>query len=866
MIDLRLLGPPRISASDGRVQALVRQPRRLALLAYLAAAVPGGAHRRDRLLALFWPESDAGHARASLSQALYVLRSALGEDALISRGADEVELDPAKVRCDVPRFEAALDQGRVEEAMDLYRGDLLDGFFIRHAPEFEQWLDARRARLRQRAAEGAWQLAASLVGRGDALAAADWARRAADLLPGDEAVVRRLMAFLHGLGDRAAALRAYDAFAVRLAAELDLPPSPATARLAETIREEDASAPSAPRLPEPGPDPEPASSPRPVPVGAAPARGAAAVEAGGAVPGRRQSGVVVLAVVLAGLGVPVLASLKWPGPAAARRPPVTRFVLEFDRVPPLASGIGGATIALAPDGSALVYLGDAEGGERLHVRPMDRLEAEPVPHTRGARVPFFSPDGEWLGFVDGDRIRKVRLQGGPPITVVTGTGDVSGASWGADGAIVYATAAGLWRVASEGAGPMLVAPADTVRGERFRWPWVLPGGGAAVFTRVDDTGFHLAAVSLASGEVRDLGVAGTSPRFVASGHLVYAASDGVVRAVRFDRHRLRVAGSPSVIAEGVLVGIAGDAKMGTSGDGALAWVPGGENRELVLVDRDGTARAIPLAPQGFSSPRFSPDGRTVVVGIDRLGGGRQDLWILDLGSGEVQRITSTRNAVAPMWTPDGRRIVFAAWHAGPNEGWALRWMAAAAGDPGEPLLAGAKGQLPAGLTPDGATLVFQRLRPETRRDLWLLPLAAGSRPEPYLEGPADERAAALSPDGRWLAYASDESGRDEVYVRSFPKPGAAVRVSAAGGGAPRWSGTGGELFYRGPDGLMAVAIGFDPDPRPGHPRLLFDDGPYHPDGHTASYDVSPDGTRFVMVRRGTGDRQVVVVLNRFPLP
>ncbi|HET9708732.1 MAG TPA: BTAD domain-containing putative transcriptional regulator [Gemmatimonadales bacterium] len=247
MVELRLLGSIRLRSSDGRdVDVLARHAKRTALLAYLGAASPRGPHRRDTLLALFWPESDTARARAALNQALYVLRSALGEDAIVSRGDGDVALNGDLVWCDVTAFEAALDSGRPEEALALYPGDLLEGFFISDAPDFERWVERERARLRERAAHGAWALAEERAEAGDAMDAGRWARRAAEFSSLDEAVVRRLIAFFGRLGDRAAAVRAYDAFAARLAQEFAFEPSAETRRLAETIRRAAAVVPSAP--------------------------------------------------------------------------------------------------------------------------------------------------------------------------------------------------------------------------------------------------------------------------------------------------------------------------------------------------------------------------------------------------------------------------------------------------------------------------------------------------------------------------------------------------------------------------------------------------------------------------------------------
>ncbi|HEU4747511.1 MAG TPA: BTAD domain-containing putative transcriptional regulator [Gemmatimonadaceae bacterium] len=245
VLELRILGPlqlgsPQLGSPGGRnVESLVRQSKRAALLAYLAAAMPRGAQRRDKVLALFWPELDESHARAALNQALYVLRTALGERAIVSQGDAEVGLSGEAVWCDATAFEAALDAGRPGEALALYRGDLLDGFFVSGAPEFEHWVDQERMRLRERASEGAWALAEAKAAEGDAVEAGRWARRAADLLPADEAMVRRLMEFLNRLGDRAAAIRAYEAFAWQLAHQYELEPSAETQALSAAIRQEE---------------------------------------------------------------------------------------------------------------------------------------------------------------------------------------------------------------------------------------------------------------------------------------------------------------------------------------------------------------------------------------------------------------------------------------------------------------------------------------------------------------------------------------------------------------------------------------------------------------------------------------------------
>lgn len=842
MVELRVLGTLQLRASDRRpVESLTHQARRAALLAYLAAAVPRGAHRRDKLLALFWPELDQAHARAALNQAVYVLRATLGEDALVPRGDGALGLTDA-VWCDAAAFEAALDAGNSAEALALYRGDLLDGFFITGAPEFERWLDGERERLRQRAAEGAWALAQVKAAEGDTFEAERWARRAADLVPADEAVIRRLMRFLHEQGDRAAAIRVYQAFVSRLAREYELEPSAETQELAATIREEEPSVPTVRAV-----------DGRPAPVTAV----------GAAAPRRLPlSWVAVAAAAVAGLVVGAWAWLRSPD---AGPPPVVRFTLEFPADEQMASDVGGTTIAVSPDGSHLVYLGWGPQGHQLFLRSMDRVEALPIPHTRGARQPFFSPDGKWLGFVMGNAIRTVSLRGGPAITVCQVATNVVGASWGPNDLIVFATPAGLWRVQASGGDPRLVAASDTSRGERYRWPEVLPNSRAAVFTKVDETGFQLASVSLETGAILPLGQPGTDPHFILPGYLLFARMDGAVLAAPFDPNAARITGPALPVIDDVLVGVGGKARVGVSRAGVLAYVPEpSRDRTLAIVDRSGTAETVLVAPRGFIAARFSPDGRRIAAAVlSGEEGDQPDIWVLDRDANAFRRVTFDSGSVAPVWSPDGRRIAFGTKPGGRHFGRAIRWIPAGGADSAETLLPFEHGQHPAAFAPDGRALVLQIRHTVNGWDIWILPLQGERRLQPYLRGPSDEHSPAVSPDGRWLAYVSDEGGQNEIYVRSFPIPGNPVQVSSGGGREPRWASSGRELFYRGQRGMVAVPVSTSPSFRAGRGTVLFDDKPYLSHEIGAAYDVHPDGRRFLMVRLGSEGPQVVVVLNWF---
>jgi serine/threonine-protein kinase len=598
-------------------------------------------------------------------------------------------------------------------------------------------------------------------------------------MPADEVVVRRLMSFLERLGDGVAAIRAYEAFAWRLAQELELHPSAETQQLAERIRRNQREHAPAPTLQAAGVEIDAKHSRR-----------------------RLRPARMLSAAALSVVGL-VAASVLLGGPpqrAAAR----ARFPLNFEGQPALAGGIGGNTIALSPDGNHLVYLGRGAAGDQLFLRRMSVLEAVPIPETRDARHPFFSPDGEWLGYIAGNAIRKVRVAGGPAISVAHITTNVPGISWGDDDTMVFATPSGLWQVPASGGEPAPLALSDTARGERYRWPHVLPGGNGVLFTRIDRSGFHLAALSRADRKVVHLGIRGTSPRFIAPGRLVYSREGGTLLTARFDPRTLRVQSGPAPMTEDVYVGVAGEAKLGASRTGVLAYVPKPEGGRLLLVDGDGRTDTVSSGSLRFYSPRFSPDGSLVATSIWSPDGS-QDLWLIDAASTTMRRITFDSGSVAPVWSPDGSRVAYSSKPAGRRFGWAIRSTSTEGGTSSpELLVAPTWVQFPASFT-RGDTLVFERTSVARKTDIWLMPPTGAREPLPYMKSAYNERGPALSPSGRWLAYVSDESGSDEVYVASFPRPGVPLQVSSGGGQWPRWASDR-ELAYRTGDGIAAVEL------------------------------------------------------------
>ena len=851
MVELRLLGSCEIRGSSGRGDGLARQPKRLALLVYLALARPRGFHRRDKVLSIFWPELDERRARNALSQALHVLRTTLGERAIVTRGENEIGVSPDVVRSDVAEFELAIDAQQLESALALYRGDLLEGFNISGAPDFDRWLDAERVWLRQRASEAGWALASQKRDAGDLLGATRQARASAKLLMPDETQVQRLIIFLHELGDRSAAVRSYVEFARELAEEYELEPSAETRALADRIRSE--------------------SSSRTYSLSTAPAAIAASIRAAEGTAqspvrrSRRRAGLLGAALTVIVLGGAVT-RFVWPRSPAR---PVVRFALSFEGRPPLAGGISGSTIALSPDGTQLVYVGVSPTGTQLFVRSMDGLSVTPIPHTEGAHLPFFAPTGEWLGFVVGDAIEKVKLSGGSPVIVCKASrrvsGNIDGATWSTTGLIVFATPGGLWRVAAAGGVPLSLLPNESARSGLYlyRWPEALPGGTTVIVTRIDSSGDRLIAVSIETGAVTSLGVDGTSAHFVEQGFLLFARRDGVLRAARFDAARLRLMEEPRPIADGVIVGIGGAVKLGVSRSGVLAYVPELPSKRLVIVDRAGRETLLPVPPQAALNARFSPDGRRIAMATTMVGG-QADVWVFDQLTKGRWPVTFDSSSVVPVWTPDGRRIIVATKPGGGRTiGFLIRAVAVDGSDTAQQLLASGPGQLPSAVTPDGKALFFRRFSPRRRSEIWVLPLDRKAEPYPYLRGPFNGRAASISPDGRWVAYVSDESGKDQIYVRAFPKAGDGIAISTDGGREPRWSASGREIFYRTDSQMVAARVHAAAPIRVESRQSLFDDRPYDSWIDGAEYDVHPDGEHFVMVRRAPQRRDVVVIINWF---
>ena len=589
--------------------------------------------------------------------------------------------------------------------------------------------------------------------------------------------------------------------------------------------------------------------------------------------GRRRSAWQAAALVGAGAFLGLSAVAVWTG---ARPEPTPAGVMRFAITPPQSTplNLGGThhDLAISRDGSFVVYQsGTLPADYQLNLRPLDQLESAPLRGTARAVAPFFSPDGEWVGFVEANTntLLKVSVFGGPPVTLTETPTPMLGWSWGADDRIIFGSrGAGLFRVAGGGGEPEALTTLDPDRDEAGHlWPHVMEGRDLVVFVIADSGGLpltsgQLAVLDLDTGEVTRLGIAGVSPRYVSTGHLVYAAADGSVRAVPFDAHAVEVTGSPVPLVEGVGVKASGAANFDVSDDGRLVYALGGGAgaiaipTNLVLVARGGTRSLLAELESIGWYPRFSPDGSRVAyaVSADATAGSEADLWVLDVSRGARTRATfGGNNRFYPVWAPGGSRLTHA--DAAGNQNRLVSTPADGSGG-AEALLELGDRRFPTSWSPDGRTLLYYvgpAGTPTNTRDLWMLTVDGGTpSPAPFVETPFMERGAVFSTDGKWVAYVSDKSGQNDVYARPFPGPGAEITVSVGGGQEPVWGPSGSELYYRQEGELLLVPVELaSPSLSVGTPRTVFDD-PFRRDtggasGGMANYDIAPNGEAFVMV-------------------
>jgi serine/threonine protein kinase/Tol biopolymer transport system component len=526
--------------------------------------------------------------------------------------------------------------------------------------------------------------------------------------------------------------------------------------------------------------------------------------------------------------------------------------------------VAPSLLAMSRDGSRVAYSTGSPGSPGpIHVRMLDHLVSRPIPGTEGGNTPFFSPDGQWIGFLQKQEYRKVQVAGGATLRVADARGNF-GATWGVDGTIVFgANTLGLSRVSAAGGAVTEITKPDPKKGETaHRWPEFTPDGKHVIFTigtGADYDSARLAMLSLETRTYRALLEGGAFGRVLPTGPIDGKTGDsqlvywngGSLFAVPFDSRRGEVAGSAIPVLEGVYGVVAmGATFFAASHTGDLVYLPGGRTEiemELVMFDERGTQLPLAAPKRYYQDLRLSPDGGKVAVSTSS--GGKSDIWVVDLARGTATRLTFQGDCLSPIWTPDGRSITFR------TREYSILSVPADGSAPPEKLLELSQPIVPTSWSPDGSTLAYVR-GDQTSGDImfWMRKETA---PQPFLATPFSERGATFSPDGKWIAYMSNESGVPQVYVRPASGSGGKWQVSAEAGNYPRWVRGGRGLIYRRGPSVYAVDVEAGATFRAGAPRLLYSG----PEGPTAIYDVSADGRRFLFAKPPAEERSATPQLH-----
>jgi Tol biopolymer transport system component len=507
----------------------------------------------------------------------------------------------------------------------------------------------------------------------------------------------------------------------------------------------------------------------------------------------------------------------------------------------------GEGLAVSGDGTVIVFSGVSEGRRHLYIRRAHEFTVQRLPETERATGPFFSPDGRWIGFFADRKLKKMALAGSPPV-VLCDAPENRGASWGIDDTILFtpSLSAGVWRVSAAGGEAIPVTKPDPAKGEKsHRFPEWLPDGKGVLFhthysdiSSLDDA--RIEALRLDTGE-RHVLVQGGQDAVYRRGFVFYLRGN-VLMAVPFNTDRLTVAGAPRTVERGLLPSQWGTRHFGLGENGSLVYVPEHEQvigRMLAWVDRKGKVDLIGGMSGDFREVRLSPDGGKLIA---RVAAANDQLWMYEFTRKVWTRLTYQWDSVSAIWTPDSQRITLASSRTGR---WNLFWMPADTGASMSRLLHSGHWQRPTSWSPDSSTLAFTESDPTTRDDIWTWQF--DQSPRVFLRTQFGEGEARFSPNGKWIAYSSNETGQQEVYVRPYPSGANQWRISSDGGQSPAWGASGNELFYRTPAAsreplrLMSVRVDTDSSFNASAPSPLFDAQAFGP------YDVAADGRRFVMI-------------------
>ena len=536
-------------------------------------------------------------------------------------------------------------------------------------------------------------------------------------------------------------------------------------------------------------------------------------------------------------------------------PAVVRTTIATTESTALVTAGGVRDVAITPDGSRIVY----RGTNQLLVRVLNQIEPDVLGGLGTPTNPFISPDGQWIGFADGQRLKKVAITGGPPVTIAPVDGVLRGATWGPDGTIVFATDAtvtGLQRVSAAGGEPAVLTKPDSERGDRDHlWPEFLPGGGAVLFTIYPAIGgpdnAQVAVLDLKTGASKVLVRGGSHAHYVPTGHLVYGVA-GTLRAVPFDLERLEPTGTPAPVLEGVWTTPLGAANFAVAANGSLVYVAGlarpASRNTIASVDRQGRVSPLPgVPPDLYRDVRVSPDGARLALST------RTDVSTYEFARATLSRLTTDpAEDRSPLWTSDGQRIVFTSRRAGYLELFSRQADGTGAD---ERLLSRAKNLIDLhadGWSPDGSHVLFTEVSPASPINQCAIgetPIERSSDVRVLVKSDFCSQFSALSPNRLWMAYQSNV-GREEIYVERYPELGSKQQISTDGGVRPLWSRNGRELFFGGLDGrqMFVVPVQSGTTLVAGRPQVLFEAAMIAPAVGSRTYDLAPDG-RFIVILR-----------------
>jgi eukaryotic-like serine/threonine-protein kinase len=578
----------------------------------------------------------------------------------------------------------------------------------------------------------------------------------------------------------------------------------------------------------------------------------------------RMTDPLVVASMIVAFGALATTAWQWTSARRVRPRPVVRYAIELPRDLSVAAlGLTGPSIAVTPNGNTVAFVTTSrDGTRRLTVRAADDIAARTLPGTEGASQPFLSPDGQWVGFWSAGRLQMIGVSGGTPQTI-TAVAEYAGATWVSRDHIVLSTGLStgsrLVSLSPAGGAPRELSRPDTAKGETSQqYPVAVGDGDHLVYASWGAGGtesIKIGLLTISTGRSTILDVAAVMPLGVVNGQLIAVTVNSNAIAVPIDLAGARVTGPPVPVASGITVGASGVAKAALSASGTLAYLSGERESEAVLVDASGRMEAVLAEHRAYGFPRYSPDGRRIALTI--ASGMTRDVWIYDVAARMPTRLSSG-GAVneRPEWSPDGNRVMYRSDRGIRSSIW---WQPIDMSAVATPLLPGGPAAFfEAVLTPDGKAIVYQV--DTTGADVEYRLLEGDTSPKRIAATAAVESSARVSPNGQWVAFVTDESGSEQVVIQPFPGPGPRVQVSTKGGSEPVWSRDGRRVFYRADGKVMAADLVASPGLTVASRTELFDDVFLEATSPHANYDVSPDGTKFLMLKR-LDDQRLIVVHN-----